>query len=603
MSNTSDPARHRAPRKVLTVPMSFLLVSLAFAFLHAAAHGRVVSHAAVPPSAANTAQIRARYGRLPLAFEANRGQTDARVKFLARGSGYTLFLTPNEAVLALQQRTGASAAGKAARSRPSRSPRGREAVLRLRLVGASKKPRVLGMEKLPGKANYQLGNDPRRWHTNARTYARVVYRDIYPSVDLVYRGNQGRLEYDFVVRPSGDPRRIVLAFEGARRLALDRGRLLLELGGGELRLAEPRLYQAIDGTRRQVTGSYLFRGGKRVGFRVGAYDPRRPLVIDPTLVYSTYLGGGSLDRGFGIAVDAAGSAYITGATESSNFPTMTAFQGSPAGSDDAFVSKLNPTGTALAYSTYLGGSNTDAGLGIAVDAGGDAYVTGQTNSSDFPTTLGAFQGSSPSGADAFVTKLNPTGSALLYSTFLGGLSSDGGFAIALDGVGNAYATGATDSSDFPTSLGAFDTTYNGGGDAFVTKLLPVASTASCEVTITNGGWIVADNGDRANFGGNAKVSADGSSVQGQEEYQDQGPARPLDLHSTALLAATCSSDLKSATIYGIATINGSGTHTFRIDVTDMGSSGTNDSYGIVIPDIGYASGQHQLQGGNVTIHT
>jgi hypothetical protein len=162
--------------------------------------------------------------------------------------------------------------------------------------------------------------------------------------------------------------------------------------------------------------------------------------------------------------------------------------------------------------------------------------------------------------------------------------------------------GATDSSDFPTTVGAYDTTYNGGGDAFVTKLLPVVSTPSCEVTITNGGWIVADNGDRANFGGNAKVSADGSIVQGEEEYQDQGPARPFDLHSIALLAATCSSDLKSATIYGTARIDGSGTHAFRIDVTDMGSPGTNDSYGIIIPDIGYASGQHQLQAGNVTIH-
>jgi hypothetical protein len=430
------------------------------------------------------------------------------------------------------------------------------------------------------------------------------------------------------------------------------------------------------------------------------------------LAYSTYLGGSNTDQGSGIAVDSLGSAYVTGLTNSTNFPTANPIQAANAGGLDAFVTKVNAAGSALAYSTYLGGSSHDEGFGIAVDSLGSAYVTGFTQSTNFPTA-NPIQAANAGSDDAFVTKVNAVGSALVYSTYLGGSSNDEGFGgIAVDGLGNAYVTGRTGSTDFPTTPGTFQTTNASGGccDAFVTKLVPLgtpamltlapktatntvgtthcvtstvedpasnpvpgvtvifsvptavathaspasgsaatdtngqatfcysaslpgqdaihafadtdgngqqdagepfddatktwtppASTAFCEVTITNGGWIIADNGDLANFGGNAKVSSDGSSVQGQEQYQDKGPAQPLNVHSISLAATTCSSDLTSATIFGTATIDGSGIHVFRIDVTDAGSPGRNDTYGIIL-DTGYASGQKQLQGGNVTIH-
>src|SRR5207247_1687836 len=246
---------------------------------------------------------------------------------------------------------------------------------------------------------------------------------------------------------------------------------------------KPFVYQEVDGVRKEIPGGYVLRDTHQVGFRVTAYDPSLPLIIDPLLVYSTYLGGANNDNASAVAVDAAGNAYVTGITASAtNFPPPAgAFPTASAGAGcrsltDAFVTQLNPTGTALVYSTYLGGRDFDNGEEVAVDAAGNAYVTGRTSSTDFPTTVAAFQTTSAGGGDAFVTKLNSTGSALVYSTFLGGAeSSDGGFGIAVDALGNAYVTGLTNSTDFPTTAGAFQTTIGSTQSAFVTKLNPTGS--------------------------------------------------------------------------------------------------------------------------------
>ena len=420
-----------------------------------------VRSASYEVAAAADVKIAESYGKLPLRFEANQGQTDSRVQFLSRGSGYTLFLTPTEAVLTLRQ-------GKETGVR-SQESEDDSAVLRMKLVGANPASRATGLVEMPGKSNYFIGNDPNEWRKNVPNYAKVRYEEVYPGVDLVYYGNQRQLEYDFVVAPGADLRAIRLDFEGAQRVEIDpQGDLVLHTGAGEVRQHKPIVYQEVAGAIKAVDGHYVRKGEKAVGFEVASYDARHPLIIDPVLVYSTYLGGSGSDDGNGIAVDSSGSAYVVGNTASTNFPTASPLQASSGGGNDVFVVKLNPTGSALVYSTYLGGSNSDFGDSIAVDASGNAYVTGETSSTNFPTASplqAAFGGSS----DAFVAKLNASGSALVYSTYLGGSFSDAGNGIAVDSSGNAYVTGETSSTNFPT-VNPFQATYVSGGDAFVAKL-------------------------------------------------------------------------------------------------------------------------------------
>src|SRR3989442_11544185 len=423
------------------------------------------------PDAPARGGVSAAYGRLPLSFEANRGQTDPRVKFLARGPRQTIFLTPTETVLALTKREpragGRHTPGKLA------PPATTGTVLRMTFDGANPTPRMTGLQTLAGDANYFIGNDSTQWRTNVPTYARVRYDDLYPGVDVIYYSADGQLEYDFVVRAGADAARITAGFTGADRLELDdRGDLVLHTAGGPIRQRKPLIYQEVDGARKEIAGGYVLMGQGRVGFWLAAYDATRPLVIDPVvLVYSTYLGGAGTDEGLAIAVDAWGNAYVTGLTDSTNFPTTAgAFQKVDGGSFDAFVTKLNAAGSALVYSTYLGGSGDDESFGIAVDALGNAYVAGFTDSSNFPTTALAFRTTSRGGGDAFVTKLNATGSALVYSTYLGGSDLDAALGIAVDGLGNAYVTGLTSSANFPTTTGAFQKSNGGAFDAFVTKL-------------------------------------------------------------------------------------------------------------------------------------
>lgn len=428
----------------------------------------------VPTSldAVTQAHVSAAYGQLALSFEANQGQTDASVNFLSRGSGYTLFLTPGEAVLSL-------AAGEA------------KDVIRMHIVGSDPNAQSTGLAMQAGRTNYLVGNDPSLWHSDVSNYGKVAYQNVYTGIDLVYYGNQRQLEYDFVVAPGADPNAIRLAFDGVRSMELDAGgNLILHTAGGDLVKDAPVVYQESDGGRSSIAGRYLLDDGQ-VRFEVGPYDHARPLVIDPILSYSTYLGGSGIDVGFAIAVDAAGCAYVTGNTASNSFPTKYAMQSKRAGANDVFVTKFNTPGSGLVYSTYFGGSGDDCGYGIAVDGDGYAYVTGFTNSTNLTTTAGAFDTTIGGDSDAFVVKLNAGGSALLYSTYFGGTGSEnfnvawrtGG--IAVDGAGNAYITGKTNSLDLPTTTNALQPGFGGGdSDAFVARFDTTKSGAASLVYAT-----------------------------------------------------------------------------------------------------------------------
>jgi hypothetical protein len=396
---------------------------------------------------------------LPLSFEPNYGQVDPAVTYLARGDGYTLFLTADEAVLALT----ASA----------------PAVLRWRLVAADPAAAAAGQDGLPGRVHYYLGNDPAAWRTDVPTYARVRYTDVYPGIDLVYHGTRRQLEYDFVVAPGATPDAIRLAFAGADGLEIDAaGDLLLHLPNGTLRQPRPTIYQEGAGARERVPGGYRLLSAPDgpdavplVAFAVGPYDPTRPLVIDPTFAFSTYLGGAGDDQGLGVAVDAAGNVYVAGSTTSVNFPvTAGSLQTSLAGARAGFVAKLAPAGNALLYATYLGGNNQTTANAIVIDGAGNAYLTGSTSATNFPVTSGVFQPGLGGGIDAFVAKLNSTGNSLLYAAYLGGSGQEQGFGLAIDAAGNAYVTGYTDSPNFPVTAGAYRTTPVGGVDSFVTKV-------------------------------------------------------------------------------------------------------------------------------------
>ncbi len=387
-----------------------------------------------------TAGIRERYGKLPLQFEANQGQAQSQAKFIARGHGYQLALLPGKALLRLRQT-----------ATPSQ-PAAPDTDLGIHFIGANNDAVVQGQDALPGKSNYFVGNDPAQWRANVPTFAKVQYQALYPGVDLLYYGQQGQLEYDFIVAPGADVRRIQMAFDGVQSVRIARnGELVLRTATGVVRQLKPVIYQTIDGQRRTVQGRYVLQGRQRVGFLVGKYDHSQPLVIDPILEYSTFIGGTSSEQGLGIVVDKDGNAYITGDTFSSDFPVAGAIQPTKNNLTDVFVLKLNASGSAIVYATYLGGISSDTGNGIAIDAEGNAYVTGFTASTDFPITNGALQPTSKGLTDAFIAKLNAAGSALTYSSYFGGNGRDIATAIALDSTGSAYITGRTDSTDLPAT--------------------------------------------------------------------------------------------------------------------------------------------------------
>jgi beta-propeller repeat-containing protein len=596
-----------------SAPMSVLLLAA------------VVAWALAPPAAAAAdtavkARLQEAYVTLPLSFEANQGQTDPRVQFLSRGPGYTFFLTPTVTVLALRQPAPQAAAQEA---------KAYQSVLRMQLVGATPASSVRGLEELPGKANYFLGNDPKQWRTDVPTYARVKYQNVYPGIDVVYYGNQQQLEFDFIVSPGADPGAIRLDVEGADRLEIDAQEdLLLHSGDYTIRLRRPFMYQETNGLRQEVPGRYVLTDAQQVGFTVGAYDGSKPLVIDPTLFYSTYLGGSGRQESYDIAVDSVGNAYVTGFTSSTDFPTANPLQGNNGGGQDAFVTKLNAAGAALVYSTYLGGNGLDIGQGIAVDAAGNAYVTGQTTSSNFPRE-NPFQSSFSGFIDAFVTKLNAAGDALVYSTYLGGGSLDTGQGIAVDSAGNAYVTGFTISPNFPTTPGSIQTAFGGNTDAFVTKLnaagaAPVYSTylggsgddngtsialdssANAYVTgVTNSTDFPTANPLQASNGGGqdafvTKLNAAGAALLSSTylggSQGDAANSIALDAAGNAYVTGSTAGDFPTASPF--QAIYGGGTDAFvaKLNLTDnalvystyLGGSGLDVGQGIAVDSAGTA---------------
>ena len=457
-------------------------------------------------------QIQQNYGKMALSFEANVGQADPAVHFLAHGPGYGLYLKSTEAVMVLQQGLGARGQGLGmgdGTAIPTRSV-GEDpasltasaqaattaAVVRMQVLGGNPTAAVVGEDPLPGRVNYFLGNDPAQWHTNIATYAKVEYQQVYPGINLDYYGSGQGLEYDFVVAPGADPGQIRLGFVGADGVAVNaQGDLVVHAAGQDIVQHKPVVYQQVNGNRQEIASVFVVQDKssgdtlapreipvltqpgspaetQEVGFRLGIYDASQPLVIDPVLSYSTYLGGSGADGGFGIAVDpTTGDALVTGWTTSTDFPTANPLQPNLGGGYyNAFVARLRADGSALVFSTYLGGSGVDRGLGIAVDpTTGDVLVTGDTGSTDFPTA-NPLQPNFGGGDDVFVARLRADGSALVYSTYLGGTGDDYGYGIAVDpATGDALVTGLTESTNFPTA-NPLQPTNHGVEDAFVARL-------------------------------------------------------------------------------------------------------------------------------------
>ncbi len=464
-----------------TTPWRPLVVGLLLALALTAA-------AIVDETSPRTASVGTGSGKPPLTFVPNGGQTDPDVRYQARGAGFSFFFTDEAAVLAFQ-----------------RGERGH--ALELRFVGANPAARPEVERRAAGTVNYISGSER---HVGLPTYERLVYRDLWPGIDMVFRGPAGKLKYEFVLAPGADPSDIRLAYAGTDGVSLGAGgALAIDTPLGRLRDARPVSYQTVDGRRVAVESSYTLAGSS-YGFTLGSFNRARPLVIDPGLAYSTFLGGAGGDQGLGAAVDAGGSVYVSGATDSTDFPiTAGSFDSSRDGdgSDSGFITKLAGGGPAIAYSTYFGGNPSDQ-YAIAVDGSGSVYVTGYSLGPDFPPTPGAFDTSHNGEPDVLVAKLDPTGSTLVYATYLGGGASDQGYAIAVDGSGSAYVIGTTTSLDFPTSPGAFDTTLDGFFNAFVSKLDPTGSSLDYSTYLSGaspseGFGIAVDGGGSAYVTGTA----------------------------------------------------------------------------------------------------
>jgi hypothetical protein len=428
------------------------------------------------------------YRKLPLSFVPNAGQTNERVRYLAQGTGSSFFFfTDDKVTLSFAKPAGedpGSGAPPTGSEGPNAGTEQRGVALELRFIGANPNARVEVGAPAPGKVNDLTGAESER-RRDLPTFGELTYRDLWPGIDMVFRGQGGKLKYEFHVKPGADPSDIQLAYAGAEGLSVtEGGSLEIDTVLGTLRDSAPVSYQPAGEKRVPVESRYAPADGGNedgYGFALAGYDRARPLVIDPGLEYSTFLGGSLPDAGNDVAVDEDGNAYVTGRTNSADYPTTPgAFDRTYNQSGDAFVTKLNESGSRLVYSTYLGGSLRDEGFGIEVDDEGRAYVTGGTFSADYPTSRGAFDQTFNGFEDAFVTKLNESGARLVYSTYLGGSSRDvdiegGDFTslgndIAIDEDGNAYVAGGTFSADYPTTPGAFDATYNQSGDAYVTKL-------------------------------------------------------------------------------------------------------------------------------------
>ncbi|HTC63969.1 MAG TPA: SBBP repeat-containing protein, partial [Candidatus Saccharimonadales bacterium] len=622
--------------------------------------------AAPSPLALNAA--RASFAKLPLSFEENTGQTDSRVKFTSRGAGYNLFLTGDEAVFALRGgSTSAKCSPLAAKIRPncadsSNKNSNESSVLWMKMLGANTSTQVSGADPLPGKINYYMGNDRSKWRTGVRQYGRVSYSGIYPGVDLTYYGNQQQLESDFILAPGANPRSIEFEVKGARESRIDpQGNLVLATSAGNVQLLRPGIYQVIDGKRREISGRYVMRGQNRIGFTVGAYNTHEKLIIDPTLVYSTFLGGsslysgdaaqaiaidsaghayvtgqgttadfpgsdqagppvdtlsdfvfvtefdtngssgttpliystilsgrsGSLEVGNGIGVDGSGNAYVAGDTSATDFPMVNPFQstyGSPV--QTGFVAGLTAGTGTLIYSTYFGGRNANDTSDIqnmVADSTGKAYVVGNTTSANFPTVACSFQCTLNGPQNVVVAEFDNQGQPL-YSTYLGGNSYDYGTAIAADGNGNTYVTGYTGSTNFPVKAtpAPFQSTLVGGYDVFVTKL----NFSGSAVSIVASTYLGGNNTDEAMGIAVDTATTPNVYVTGQT---DSSGAAPNGFPTTSGAFSTADAlDAKNNVTTDAFVTKLKGDFTALVYSTYLGGSGTDIGYAIGIDAAGNA---------------
>ncbi len=417
------------------------------------------------------------WGPIPLTFEQNRGQAPEDWRFLARGPGAAILI--RNSGMEIQLRPAASGTTSEA-ALPETLSR-----VRLQFEGANPQARVAGLEAREGKVHYYLGSDPANWLVSIPTFARVRVQELYPGIDLLYYGNQGKLEFDLVLEPGAHPELIRISVAGASLRLTQKGELALAIGNREIRLHRPRVHQLRNGRRIEIEGRYRLRGETVAGFQLGDFDPSSEVVIDPVVDFASYLGGSGFESANGIAVDAQGAAVVTGETRSTDFPLESALVGSaPGGFSDAFVTRFNPAGDGVVYSTYLGGAGDDIGYAVAVDGQGNAYVTGSAEPG-FPISQGSLQ-ITGSGRDVFIAKLSPSGT-LVYSAVLGGNQPDWGRGIDVDLGGNAFVAGRTGSSDFPVTEGALQPLRGGSHDAFAAQLDADGTTLSYATFLGGGG--------------------------------------------------------------------------------------------------------------------
>lgn len=509
----------------------------------------------------------------PLVFTENRGQFGQKTLFRADAGSVAFYFCQGEVACLLTQDTNQLIEdGFEGMSIPEhfRRPRYKKEslIVRTQFLGANPNADVIGSNRLPYNNNYFLGNDPDKWYTDVPNYSEIVYKDIYPGINLKYYGSSGSMKYDFIIHPGADPLQIMIRYEGVSDLRLtDKGDLEIETAFGQLHEKSPQIYQEIDGKRLQVSGRYEIREPGVLGFAIEQYyDPSFPLIIDPLYEYGAFLGGINLDEGMGVAVDGSGAAYIVGRTLSADFPMENPYHDDYGGNGDLFVTKISPSGNSIIYSTFIGGRSLDLGNDIAVDSHGHAYITGGTRSLDFPTVNpfdadyngGGFNG------DAFVAKLSASGNTLLYSTYLGGSDNDGAWDIVLDDDYNIYITGVTYSPDFPLA-NPLDTQLDGNSDAFVSKLSAAGDLLSYSTFL---------GGSRGDVGWNITVDTDGSAIIGgwtassdfpmvNAYYENHGGARDAFI---AKLAASGDSIIFS-TYMGAGADEG----VFAIDIDNIGN--------------------------------
>jgi hypothetical protein len=518
-----------------------LFLSLLFVLLSSSALPDLIgnnraSHPADGPGNPAVEQARIVNFARRLHFEPNVGQTDASVHFISRDNNYTLFLTQWEAIVSVKNKI----AGKPMRESYD--------MVCMQLAGANPDPEITGYDILPGKTNYYLGNNPDEWHTSVDQYASVKYHDIYSNIDLIYYGNEGLLEYDFVIMPGGDPKDIRMNFISDEKIRFDeQGNLVFNEQDNSLVLKKPVAYQETSEGRKMVEAAFTLGRNNRVKFIVGNYDRKYPLIIDPVLIFTSYLGGSGLDIGAGIAVDESGNIYVAGSTSSVDFPMRSNFQDKyPNSYSDVFVTKFNAEGTDIVYSTYIGGSCYDEADAIAVDKNGQVSITGRTCSGDDAGTpeyegypvLNACQPNDGGDYDAFVTVLNSSGE-LAYSTYLGGKYEDYATDIAIDDEGDVYVTGTVFSYDFPVKNAFMENIPSYYFATFITKIDPAnAGDESLVYSTFLGGEyddysssIAVDRYGCAYVTGNATLGFPVTANAIQKEYQGKG-----DIYVTKLSA-------------------------------------------------------------------